>query len=524
MTYPFGDAEQFFSFEKIEDSMLRAYLYDETGVPRARVMEKRSHSKHDGIVVDEFLRKLLLNEAIRRAGDPLRRATYPIGIFISYKWAGEQRRAKVAFIADTLKELGWKVHFDEGQPRTVAEVATYVARLAASRYVLSIWTDDYATETVGAHPSKAEWLFDEINYAMASYNHRGEPQIIALWLEGDTPPHGHEGLDARSFNQEQLTAALTRRFSYDGPHLDDAETVALHASLAECVTHLRSGERNRLLSEIDRILDAYPFVHAANRLKIIALYESGRLEEAIAAARTAQRAVHSLDGRTSFTGLLASMLGEAGQRQEALALQCELLETEERPLWMQHFGAAVNLVALKEHWAARAHFLRAADLPRDHDRPAWAVLANLPQIYRGLGRDDTAMVLGLALRKHMGDRQLEEDVPRAAAADILSSLDAMDAADEELPPIRCSSCRAALPSMPAAACGRCGASRPPVKGQPCRCCGHRGFVPFGIIEGDTSVRCPICRHGWLRRAATSADQVRVNAAGSRKRPWWRRLF
>jgi len=59
------------------------------------------------------------------------------------------------------------VHFDEGRPRTVAEITTYVANLAASRYVVSIWTEDYAAETVGPHPSKAEWLFDEINYAIS---------------------------------------------------------------------------------------------------------------------------------------------------------------------------------------------------------------------------------------------------------------------------------------------------------------------------------------------------------------------
>jgi hypothetical protein len=515
MTYPFGDADQFFAFEMIEDPMLRAYLYDEAGVPHAR-------ADRDG-TMDELLRKLLLNEAVRRAGDLLRRANYPIGIFVSYKWAGKQRQAQVAFIADTLKKFGWKVHFDEGKPRTVAEVTTYVANLAASRYVVSIWTEDYAAETVGPHPSKAEWLFDEINYAMASYNHRGEPEIIALWLEGDTPPHGHDGLDVRGYNQEQLHAALAQRFAYDGPRLDEREMVALRASLAACVACYRSGDRDRLLPELDRILAAYPFVHAANRMKIMALYEAGWLEEAIAAARAARNAVHRLDGRASFTALLSSMLGEAGHRQEALGLQCELLATE-RPQWMRHFGAAIQLAPLGEYWAARAHFLRAADLPADHDPPAWAVFANLPQTYRALGRDDVAMVLDLAIRKHMGESRLEDGAPRAAAADILASLDAMDAADEELPPIRCSTCRAALPATPPAACGRCGASRQPVRGQPCRCCGHRGFVSLGMIDGDTAVLCPICRDGRLRRAGPSPDGVQVNARTDGRRPWWRRLW
>ena len=322
MTYPFGDGDQFFAFEKIEDPMLRAYLYDEAGVPHARVVAQLEQAGRDGtVMVEELLRKLLLNEAVRRAGDLLRRVSYPIGIFVSYKWAGKQRQAQVAFIADTLKKLGWKVHFDEGKPRTVAEVTTYVANLAASRYVVSIWTEDYAAETVGPHPSKAEWLFDEFNYAMASHNQRGEPEIIALWLEGDTPPHGHDGLDVRGCNQEQLQAALARRFAYDGPHLDDRETMALRAALAECMACYRSGECDRLLAQLDHILAAYPFVHAANRLKIEALYEAGGLEQAIAAARAARNTVHRLDGRASFTALLSSMLGEAGDRQEALALQ-----------------------------------------------------------------------------------------------------------------------------------------------------------------------------------------------------------
>jgi len=128
---------------------------------------------------------------------------------------------------------------------------------------------------------------------------------------------------------------------------------------------------------------------------------------------------------------------------------------------MHHFGAATQLAPLGEHWAARAHFLRAADLPADRDRPAWAVFANLPLIYQALGRDDVAMVLDLAVRKHMGESRFEDSAPGTAAADILSSLDAMDAADEELPAIRCGNCRAAFPATPAAACGRCGASRQP---------------------------------------------------------------
>ena len=522
MTYPFGDGDQFFAFEKIEDPMLRAYLYDEAGVPHARVVAQLEQAGRDGtVMVEELLRKLLLNEAVRRAGDLLRRVSYPIGIFVSYKWAGKQRQAQVAFIADTLKKLGWKVHFDEGKPRTVAEVTTYVANLAASRYVVSIWTEDYAAETVGPHPSKAEWLFDEFNYAMASHNQRGEPEIIALWLEGDTPPHGHDGLDVRGCNQEQLQAALARRFAYDGPHLDDRETMALRAALAECMACYRSGECDRLLAQLDHILAAYPFVHAANRLKIEALYEAGGLEQAIAAARAARNTVHRLDGRASFTALLSSMLGEAGHRQEALALQGELLATE-RPQWMLHFGAATHLAALGEHWAARAHFLRAADLPGDP--AAWAVFANLPQVYQALGRGDVAMVLHLAIRKHMGESQLEDSAPQAAAADILASLDRMDAADEELPSIRCSTCRAAIPATPPAACGRCGASCQPVRGQPCRCCGHRGFVPLGMIDGDTAVLCPICRDGRLRRAGPSPDGVQVNAKADGRLPWWRRLW
>jgi hypothetical protein len=523
MTYPFGDADQFFAFEKIEDPMLRAYLYDEAGVPHAQLIAQLTQANRDGTAGDEVLRRLLLNEAVKRTGDILRRVAYPIGIFISYKWAGKQRQAQVAFIADTLKQLGWKVHFDEGQPRTAAEVTTYVANLAASRYVVSIWTDDYAAETVGPHPSKAEWLFDEFNYAMASYNQRGEPEIIALWLDGDSPPHGHDGLDARGYNQEQLHAALVRRFAYDGPRLDESETVALRTSLAECMAHYRSGDCDRLLPELDRILAAYPFMHAANRLKIMALYEAGLLEEAIAAARAARNAVHRLDGRAWFTDVLSSMLGEAGHRQETLALQGELLATE-RPRWMHHFAVAINLAPLGEHWAARAHFLRAADIPADPERPVWAVFANLPGIYQALGRGDVAMVLDLAIRKHMGESRLEDSAPQTAGASILASLDAIDAADEELPAIRCTECRAALPATPPAACGRCGASRQPVRGQPCRCCGHLGFVPFGMIDGDTAVRCPICRSGRLRRAGPSADGVQVNPSADRRRPWWRRLF
>jgi tetratricopeptide (TPR) repeat protein len=502
MTYPFGDADQFFAFEKIEDPMLRAYLYDEAGVPHARVTAQLVRTV-DGPVVDELLRKLLLNEAVRRAGDLLRRVSYPIGVFVSYKWAGKQRQAQVAFIADTLKKLGWKVHFDEGQPRTIAEITTYVANLAASHYVVSIWTDDYAAETLGPH-SKAEWLFDEINYAMASYNHRGEPEIIALWLQGDTPPHGHDGLDIRGYDQEQLHAALAQRFAYDGPRLDKSETVALRASLAQCMLYYRAGECDSLLPELDRILAAYPFVHAANRLKTTALYEAGRLEEAIAAARAARNAIHRLDGRAWFTEFLSSMLGEAGCRQEALALQVELLATE-RPQWMHHFGAATQLAPLGEHWAARAHYLRAADLPADHNPPVWGVFANLPLIYQKLGRDDVAMVLDLAVRKHMGDSRFEDPASQREVADILASLDAMDAADEELPPIRCTTCRAAFPATPPAACGRCGASRQPIPGQPCRCCGHRGFLPFGMIDGDTAMLCPICKAGRLRRVSFSPD-------------------
>ena len=524
MTYPFGDADQFFAFEKIEDPMLRAYLYDEAGVPHARVVAQLERGGRDGtVMVEELLRKMLLNEAVSRTGNLLRRVSYPIGIFISYKWAGKQRQAQVAFIADTLKKIGWNVYFDEGKPRTVAEVTTYVANLAASRYVVSIWTEDYAAETVGPQPSKAEWLFDEFNYTMTSYNQRGEPEIIALWLEGDAPPHGHDGLDLRGCTQEQLQAALARRFAYDGPRLDERETIALRAVLAECMACYRSGEVDRLLGQLDHVLAAYPFVHAANRLKITALYEAGLLEEAITAARAARDNVHRLDGRASFTALLSSMLGEAGHRQEALALHGERLATE-RPQWLLHFGAAIQLTPLGEHWAARAHFLRAADLPADHHPPAWAVFANLPQVYQALGRGDVAMVLHMAIRKHMGERQLEDGAPRAAAADILASLDRMDAADEELPSIRCSTCRAALPATPPAACGRCGASRQPVRGQPCRCCGHGGFVPFAMIDGDTAVLCPICRAGRLRRAGPAPDGVQVNARADERRPWWRRLW
>ncbi len=175
MTYPFADADRFFTFEKIEDPMLRLYLYDEGGIPRA-----------PSIAVDEMLRTLLFREAFVRAEDIVLRVDYPLGAFVSYKWGGKDRQAQVALIADTLKRLGWKVHFDEGLPRTVAEVATYVAN-SRGQPLCRLDLDGRLRCRDGrrATVSKAEWLFDEINYAMSSYNQRGQPEIIALCLEGE---------------------------------------------------------------------------------------------------------------------------------------------------------------------------------------------------------------------------------------------------------------------------------------------------------------------------------------------------
>jgi hypothetical protein len=60
--YPFDDADQFFAYENIEDPMLRAYLYDQAGMPHARVIAQLEQADRGGTVVDELLRKLLLNE------------------------------------------------------------------------------------------------------------------------------------------------------------------------------------------------------------------------------------------------------------------------------------------------------------------------------------------------------------------------------------------------------------------------------------------------------------------------------
>lgn len=131
----------------------------------------------------------LLNQSInKKLRIPLTEG-YPPTFFISYRWENEEHKEYVKYVAKTIENQGFKVHFDQNiledeiKIENFNKVPEFVSSIADCHYFLMIITEKYIDNII-ARKGKTSWVYDEQQNALyLQNNHR--ISLIGLVVEDD---------------------------------------------------------------------------------------------------------------------------------------------------------------------------------------------------------------------------------------------------------------------------------------------------------------------------------------------------
>jgi hypothetical protein len=122
--------------------------------------------------------------SIRKGSSPLWWG-YPPGVFLSYKWEGENMRALVLELAEHVRGQGYRAFLDvenlDEDADAYFQIPQYITSLQECTFYVLLLTE-LAGDLITARKGKTSWIFDEYQHA-ARLTNSGRLLIVPVLLE-----------------------------------------------------------------------------------------------------------------------------------------------------------------------------------------------------------------------------------------------------------------------------------------------------------------------------------------------------